>query len=140
QLTDGEQAGAVIVYRRDGGLTAADRARIRSDVAELNRTVDGFSEPFRPAARSDDGTTALVVSSITATGDGDDIAEPVEAARDLVSTGDEAGPGDLQVKLTGGAGYSADAIKVFEQINGTLFGAAFTLVFVLLALIYRSPL
>src|ERR671932_93698 len=39
----------------------------------------------------------------------------------------------------GGAGFSADAIKVFEGINGTLLLAAGTLVFVLLILIYRSP-
>ena len=42
--------------------------------------------------------------------------------------------------VTGPAGYSADAIKVFEQINGSLVGAAFLLVFVLLIFIYRSPI
>ena len=31
QLEDGERAATVIVYRRDGGLTAADKARIESD-------------------------------------------------------------------------------------------------------------
>ena len=44
------------------------------------------------------------------------------------------------MKITGGAGYAADAIKVFENINGTLLLAAFTLVIVLLILIYRSPI
>ena len=48
--------------------------------------------------------------------------------------------GGLEVKITGGAGYAADAIKVFENINGTLLLAAFTLVIVLLILIYRSPI
>ena len=46
----------------------------------------------------------------------------------------------LEVAVTGPAGYSADAIKVFEQINGSLVGAAFLLVFVLLIFIYRSPI
>ena len=44
------------------------------------------------------------------------------------------------MKVTGRAGFSADAIKVFEGINGTLVGAAFLLVIVLLILIYRSPI
>ena len=44
------------------------------------------------------------------------------------------------MKITGGAGYSADAIKVFEGINGTLLLAAVSLVIVLLILIYRSPI
>jgi RND superfamily putative drug exporter len=48
--------------------------------------------------------------------------------------------GGLEVKVTGGAGYSADAIKVFEGINGTLLAAAFALVLLLLILIYRSPI
>ena len=46
----------------------------------------------------------------------------------------------LEAKVTGGAGYSADAIKVFEGINGTLVGAAFLLVLLLLIVIYRSPI
>ena len=41
--------------------------------------------------------------------------------------------------MAGPAGISADAIKVFEGINGTLVGAAFLLVIVLLIIIYRSP-
>ena len=48
--------------------------------------------------------------------------------------------GGLVVKVTGGAGYSADAIKVFEGINGTLLLAAFSLVLLLLIVIYRSPI
>ena len=48
--------------------------------------------------------------------------------------------GGLETKVTGGAGYSADAIKVFEGINGTLLLSAFVLVLLLLILIYRSPI
>ncbi len=48
--------------------------------------------------------------------------------------------GGLEVKVTGPAGFSADAIKVFEGINGTLLFAAFLLVLVLLGIIYRSPI
>jgi RND superfamily putative drug exporter len=47
--------------------------------------------------------------------------------------------GGLQAKVTGPAGYAADQIKVFESINGTLLGAGFLLILILLALIYRSP-
>ena len=48
--------------------------------------------------------------------------------------------GGLEVKVTGPAGFAADAIKVFESIDGTLLLAAVGIVFVLLILIYRSPL
>ena len=42
--------------------------------------------------------------------------------------------------MTGPAGYSADASKAFEGINSTLLLATAALVFVLLVLIYRSPI
>ena len=43
-------------------------------------------------------------------------------------------------KLTGPAGFSHDAIKVFGNISGTLLLVTAGLVFVLLVLIYRSPI
>ena len=46
----------------------------------------------------------------------------------------------MSAKITGGAGFSADAIEVFEGINGTLLLAAVSLVIFLLIVIYRSPM
>ena len=48
-------------------------------------------------------------------------------------------PPGLEVEVTGPAGFSADASKAFEGINSTLLLATAGLVFVLLVLIYRSP-
>ena len=42
--------------------------------------------------------------------------------------------------MTGPAGFASDAIDVFDSINGTLVAATALLVFVLLILIYRSPI
>lgn len=134
-LTGGEQAGIVIVYRREGGLTAADQTTIKENVATLNNDIEGTSEPFTIGQESKDGSAVLVFSSITSTGEGSDLLDPVNDVRDEVSGSFDG----LEVAVTGPAGYSADAIKVYESINGTLFAAAFLLVFVLLILIYRSP-
>jgi RND superfamily putative drug exporter len=135
QLEGGENAATVIVYRRDGGLTAADRARIASDTAKLNRLRFAGASRFGRPTVSRDGTTALIVNAIKGNGEGSRILDPVERYRSIVS---DPG-GGLQVKVTGPAGFSADAIKVFEGINGTLLAAAGALVLVLLILIYRSP-
>jgi putative drug exporter of the RND superfamily len=136
KLQGAELAPIVIVYHRDGGLTAQDRARIASDRAELNGLHLRATSSFRAPEISRDGTGALVIADIKSDGEGDTIRDPVEAVRDRVS-GDDGG---LQVKVTGGAGFSSDAIKVFEGINGTLLMAAGLLVLVLLILIYRSPI
>ncbi|MTD43929.1 MMPL family transporter [Conexibacter sp. W3-3-2] len=149
-LQDGEQAPTVIVYRRADGLTAQDKATIVSDVEKLNalkfRNTTPFGNPTGPDARepfqlSQDGTTALIANSIEGDGESDTLIDPVDAYRELVS--DEQArdrPDGLQVKVTGPAGISADAIKVFENINGTLLGAAVLLVLILLIIIYRSPI
>ena len=134
-LTDGEQAGIVIVYSNPDGLTREDKALITKNIVTLNKDIEGVSEPFRLGDQSKDGTAAIVLSSITATGNGDDLLDPVDDVREVVSGQHEG----MEVAVTGPAGYSADAIKVYEQINGTLFAAAFGLVFLLLILIYRSP-
>ena len=189
-LQGGELAPAVIVYRRESGLTPADFAKIHEDVAKMTTKrfpgvipdgataaaggkAGGASEgsateggqaptgpgqgglppgcggpttqipgqpadyaPFVGPVCSQDGKAAIVTAYLKGNGEGDTILDPVDFWRDTVS---DPG-GGLEVKITGGAGYAADAIKVFEGINGTLLLAAVTLVIVLLILIYRSPI
>ena len=176
-LQGGELAPAVIVYERKSGLTPADFATIRRDVAEMTTerfpgvVADGATAaaggkepgpgqgptdlppgcggptteipgqppdyaPFVGPVCSRDGKAAIVTAYLKGDGDGDTILDPVQFWRDTAS---DPG-GGLEVKITGGAGYAADAIEVFEGINGTLLLAAVTLVIVLLILIYRSPI
>jgi putative drug exporter of the RND superfamily len=169
-LQGGELASAVIVYYRESGLTEGDLARVQDDVKQMTQrsfdgvvrdgakaagggpqirrpngcagpstTIPGQPEDYRPFVGpvcSPDGKAAIVTAYIKGNGESDTILDPVDYWRDLVS---DPG-GGLEVKITGGAGYSADAIKVFEGINGTLLLAAVSLVIVLLILIYRSPI
>ena len=132
----GELVPIVIVYRREGGLTAADRRRIDDDRAALDRLNLPATSSFAAPQTSPDGTAAIVQAQITSDGEAETILDPVNAVRDRVS---DPG-GGLQAKVTGPAGYAADQIKVFEGINTSLLGAALLLVLVLLALIYRSPI
>jgi RND superfamily putative drug exporter len=136
RLQGGELAPLVIVYRREGGLTGADRRRIAADRAELNELRLRATSPFGKAVVSQDGTSAIMQAQITGDGEAETILDPVDAVRERVS---DPG-GGLEAKVTGPAGYAADQIKVFEGINGSLLGAGLLLVLVLLALIYRSPL
>jgi RND superfamily putative drug exporter len=92
--------------------------------------------PFVGPICSPDGKAAIITAYIKGNGDADSLLDPVKFWRDTVS---DPG-GGLEVKLTGAAGYSADAIEVFTSINGTLLLSAATLVIILLILIYRSPI
>jgi RND superfamily putative drug exporter len=162
-LQDGELAPAVIIYRRASGLTAADRRTIVADVEAMTGerfpgvVADGETAaaggkkgdsapkavpgqpagyaPFVGPVLSPDGKAAIVTAYIEANGEGERILDPVKFWRDEIS---DPG-GGLEVKITGGAGFSADAIEVFESIDSTLLLAALSLVIFLLIVIYRSP-
>ncbi len=92
--------------------------------------------PFVGPICSKDGKAAIVTAYIKGNGEGERILDPVKFWRGEIS---DPG-GGLEVKITGGAGFSADAIEVFEGINGTLLLAAVSLVIFLLIVIYRSPM
>jgi RND superfamily putative drug exporter len=96
---------------------------------------DGYA-PFVGPICSPDGKAAIVTAYVRGDGESDTLLDPIQDWRDTVS---DPG-GGLEVKLTGGAGYSADAIEVFEGLNSTLLLAAVSLVVFLLILIYRSPI
>jgi RND superfamily putative drug exporter len=177
ELQDGEIAPAVVVFRRQEGLTPADFKAIEAAVAQMTSkrlegvVADGETAasggksggkekeagggspgcggpttavpgqpsgyaPFVGPICSQDGKAAIVIAYINAEGEGDRIVDPVKFWRDAI-----ADPGEgLTAKVTGGAGFSADAIEVFEGINGTLLLAALALVVFLLIVIYRSPM
>ena len=86
----------------------------------------------RPAA---DGQAAILAVPLPST-DPDALAEDVATIRDIVSEGDDGG---LTVRVTGGAGVTADLVGVFSGINGTLLIATALVVAILLLLTYRSP-
>ena len=136
RFQDGEVAPLVIVYRREGGLTSADKQTIAADRAAINGLRLRSTSPFQAPVSSSDNTAAIMQAQITGDGEAQTILDPVDAVRKRVS---DPG-GGLEAKVTGPAGYAADQLKVFEGINGALLGAGLLLVLVLLALIYRSPI
>jgi putative drug exporter of the RND superfamily len=132
----GELAPAVIVYERKGGLRPRDRRRIAADRAALaSKPPPGALAPQRPVF-SPKGSAALFVMPIRSNGNSDQFKRAVDTIRSRVS-GERAG---LTAKVTGAAGYGADAIKVFGNINGTLLGVTALIVLILLVVIYRSPI
>jgi RND superfamily putative drug exporter len=134
EFPSGERFAAVVVYRRDGGLTARDRALIAQDRRQLERVATA-GRPPAPIV-SPDRTTALLPVPFKTTGEGDIVTRDADRVRAAI----EGAPAGLQVEVTGAAGFAADAVEVFESINGTLVAATALLVFVLLIIIYRSPI
>ena len=134
---------ALVVYQNPAGLTDADRAAIAADADQIAKVKDlaPIASPLAPeAARmgllSEDGTTAILIAPITAqTIEGIDPA--VNEIRSIVHAD---APSGLQVYVSGPAGITVDAVKVFGSIDGKLLIGTTLLILVLLLLIYRSPI
>jgi RND superfamily putative drug exporter len=135
----GRSTPAVTVLRRDGGLSGQDRRRIDAFRAELEADPLPYAVPTPAPRLSEDGTTAVLITALRPPdgASGEAIADATAELRGRL--GGIASPG-LQVAVTGAAGFEADIVAVFEGINGTLLGGAALLVFVLLVVIYRSPI
>jgi putative drug exporter of the RND superfamily len=133
----GELAPAVIVYERPSGLTDADKQRIESTVAKLNQDRLPLVGEAQPPQYSPNGRAAIIVQAVEP---GDGQAKLFEQAAQSIRARAGSSSGGLEVKLTGAAGFSLDAIKVFGNINGSLLLVAALIVLVLLIVIYRSPI
>src|SRR5690349_11388942 len=133
----GEQAPAVVVYERPSGLRGADKQRIRATVEKLNADRRPLVGQAQPPVFSPNGRAAIVIQPVEpGDGQGDTFQTAVQSIRDRAG-----GSGDgLEVKVTGAAGYSLDAIKVFGNINGSLLLVAALIVLILLIAISRSPI
>ena len=137
EFPSGERFAAVMVYRRDAGLTAADKQLIAKDRSEVQAAkLKAPAGPPSPPTFSQDGTTALVAVPLKTTGETEILTGDVDAIRDA----GKGAPEGLQVEITGAAGFAGDAVDVFESIGGVLLFGTALLVFVLLILIYRSPI
>ncbi len=140
EFPSGDIAEAITVFYRSGGLTPADQAAIEETQATIDaERREGVGESSPPIP-SEDGTTALVITPITVEDGTNEAGELlVDATDDIKAILDDLPPG-LEAKVTGPAGFSADAIDVFDSINGALLYATALLVLVLLIIIYRSPI
>ena len=136
----GDIANAITVFQRDGGLDVADKAAIEETREAIDADArEGVGETS-PPIYSEDESAALLVTPITVEDGTNEAGElMVDATDDIKGTLEDL-PEGLNAAVTGPAGFAADAIEVFDSINGTLLYATALLVLVLLIIIYRSPI
>jgi RND superfamily putative drug exporter len=137
----GETTLGLIVYKREGGLTEADRAKIARDAQRVDDAIPvtqpaqvPFSSGAPPGLVSQNGDAAYTV--VTVPLDFDKVADWGKESRDLVGDGG----GGLEVYVTGDLGLWADFEEVFSEVDTRLLLATVVLVLVLLGAIYRAPL
>ena len=140
EFPSGDIADAITVFSRDGGLEPQDEAAIEEVRTGINSSDMEEVGDTPPAIVSEDGTSALLITPITVEDGTNEAGEVLVDATDDIKADIEDVPDGLEAKVTGPAGFSADAIDVFEQIDGALLYATALLVLILLIIIYRSPI
>ena len=137
----GETTIGLIVYKREGGLTEADRQRIAEDAQKVDDAIpvtQPAQVPFEPDAPpglvSENGDAAYTI--ITVPLDFDRVADWGERSREVIG-GSRDG---LDVYVTGDLGLWVDFEEVFGELDAKLLFATVLLVLILLGAIYRAPL
>lgn len=131
-FSESDAIPAVLVFARDSVLSEADRALISERAAAIKDTK-GISETPSPAIFSEDGKAATVFVPI----DSADASDTVSALRTTLS---KDLPSGLSAYVTGPAGFTTDLVGAFAGIDGLLLLVALAAVFVILVIVYRSPL
>ncbi|TLS40517.1 MMPL family transporter [Streptomyces montanus] len=133
QLPGGESTELVLVYHRDGGLTAADRATAADQVEKIAGQHELTGSPR--GIPSEDGTTLMYPVASNEPGTDEDLRDQlVNDVREVAR-----GEGGLSVEVGGSGALSTDAAEVYDSLGGPLLYTTVAVVAVLLILIYRSP-
>ncbi|MFE0860071.1 MMPL family transporter [Streptomyces rochei] len=133
RLPGGEATEMVVVYHRDTGLTAADRATAADQIAEI---ASAHPLTDRPAGvPSEDGTTLMYPVASTEPGQDEEARDAlVDDVRRIADGGD-----GLSVEVGGTGALTTDAGEVYNSLDGPLLYTTAVVVALLLILIYRSP-
>ena len=116
----GDLQPALIVYRRAGGLTAADRARIAADARQAAHVPLAFTAltPFGPGPRSGlvsaHGEVAVTIVALEPKGVYR-VTPSIDALRKLATSS-----GGLDVHVTGTSAFSSDFDTAVKSADGTL--------------------
>lgn len=154
KFSDRETVPFVIVLEREQPATPADAAPVQKFVTAVptlpldlpgHPTVGKYlAATPSPAIPSKDGKALLVTvaldskSATEAVGDTTPLFATAEALR--AEAAKVLQPQGFHTYLTGPGGLIADFVKAFAGIDGILLGVALVVVFVILLVVYRSPI
>lgn len=133
KLPGGETTELIVVYHRDGGLTAADKKTAAEQIAKVGADNELVAKP--QAVPSKDGTTLMY--PVASNKPGTDENKKDDLVKDVRKTV-EGGDG-LSADVGGPGALGTDLDEVYGHLGGPLLYTTAAVVAILLILIYRSP-
>ncbi len=154
KFSDTESLPFIIVMEGNGKVSTDQQAAAQRFVAALpGLTLDLPGEPTlsdyltetpKVAIPSQDGSALLLVVPMNAVTSAETIGDtaPLFAAADALRAAakTELAPSGLTPYLTGPGGVTADFVTAFAGIDGILLVVALCVVFLILLIVYRSPI
>ena len=137
----GDTSPVLLAYRREGGLSAADRKEIRRDAGLASKVpLTGTpAAPFLPGSPrglvSKRGDVAFTLVPLRAA-DERKLRASIESLREI----GHRGPAGLTAHATGAPAIESDEMTTREDAEGPLFLVTAVLVLTLLIGVYRSPI
>jgi RND superfamily putative drug exporter len=142
-----------VVIERDSGITPADQQKAAQFLAGVPKISlgdgkvigDYLAAPAKTVIPSEDRKALLLTIEV----DGDRADELItDGETVLFAVADQLRaeikqsltPSGLNVYVTGPGGVLADFVVAFGGIDGILLGVALTVVFIILLIVYRSPI
>lgn len=124
---------AVVVFARDSGLTSGDKSFINGRITAIKK-LSNIDSGTSPAVYSKDGEAAQIVVPVK---DNTVFDTTIANLRDSIA---KSPPSGLTGYVTGPGGQVADLGTAFGGIDGILLLVAILAVFIILIVVYRSPL
>ncbi|MDQ0895470.1 MMPL family transporter [Agromyces ramosus] len=134
---DADVVPAIVVVSGDEMLDDDDLEAIDGLRTDL-LAVEGIrADEASPVLVSEDGRAAQVIIPVDS---GDDAEGPSVTVAELREVIDATTIAGTTIAVTGPAGFTADLAAAFSGIDGLLLAVALAAVFVILIVVYRSPL
>lgn len=132
EFTDADATSAIIVFGSDKPINDNRQLELQKISSNLEDTklIRGN---VSPVAISDDKMAAFIVAPIASNADFDTAISKLQ--KSIADTGT-----DLEYKFTGPAMFARDLNSAFSVIDGPLLFVAIAVVFVILLVVYRSPI
>lgn len=133
EFNDSDIIPAVVVFVSNTGDISGDLRSISEALTKVTETVEGI-ESTSPVIPSEDGQAGQAFVPIDRSVS---LKEAVAELGDMLRA--ELGS-DIEVYITGPAGFSTDLVRAFGGIDGILLLVALGAVLIILLLVYRSLL
>jgi RND superfamily putative drug exporter len=136
QFQPKDELPATVVYERPGGVTPADLASVKAQMARFDALKPVVRPSVGPIPSQDRQALQVQVPIVAGSAGWDALSAAVTQMRSIA----KASPAGLSVHFTGAGGVAADSSAAFSGIDGKLLYSALAVVIFILLITYRSPI